>query len=275
MLKKIVYQGVPGSFSEEAAIKYFGAKTERISVQYFEEVFVEVTEGNGEFGVLPLANSLTGGVYEVLDLINVYNLYIVGEVYLPIKHHLRGIPGASIEQITEVYSHPQGFQQCSRFLTSFSQWMKIPYFNTAISAQYIKDQASPNKACIASERAAEIYGLQVLKPSIQNNNHNYTRFIIIGKEILESDNNDKVSIVYSLPHKAGSLFQSLSIFSVHDLNLLRLESRPIPDRPWEFYFYVDFTGNLLADRTRFALELLKEKTTYFKLLGCYKSAAID
>ncbi|MCM8711599.1 prephenate dehydratase [Clostridium sp. SYSU_GA19001] len=266
----IGFQGVPGSFSEEALIEYFGDDVQRKAVEHFEDVFIELKNGKIDYGVLPIENSSTGAISEVYDLLNKYDFYITGEVCLKVAQNLLGIKGAKLEDIEEVYSHPQGFSQCSEFLKHCPSWTLIPYLNTAKSAEYVKKQNNKKLAAIGSKRAAKLYGLDILKPSINFNSNNTTKFVIISRDMKEDSYNNKISVVFSTSHKVGSLYNVLRCFAENYLNLLKIESRPLQDKPWEYFFYVDFEGNLKDETVQLAIEAVKNNSRYFKILGNYK-----
>lgn len=264
------FQGVSGSFSEQALFEYFGDNTLTKPVEYFEDIFIELKNNKIHYGVLPIENSSTGAISEVYDLLNKYDFYITGEICLKVDQNLLGIPGASIEDIEEVYSHPQAFSQSSEFLKNYSNWKLIPYYNTAKSAEYVKNQNNKALAAIGSKKAAELYGLDILKAHINFNSTNSTRFVVISREMKEDIHNNKVSVVFSTSHKVGCLYNVLRCFSENYLNLLKIESRPIPDKPWEYFFYVDFEGNLKDETVQLAIEAVKNNSRYFKILGNYK-----
>jgi chorismate mutase / prephenate dehydratase len=266
---KIGFQGVPASFSHQALNEYFGENVETECFPNFKDVFDALQNGSIKYGVLPIENSSTGGIAEVYDLLEEYNCYIVGEKCIKVDHNLLAIEGTEISDIEEVYSHTQGFLQCSKFFDTHPGWTLIPYFNTAKSAEYVSMENKKNMACVASKKAAEIYGLKVLKENINFNRNNYTRFIIVGKEMKASEGCDKVSVVMALPHKPGSLYNILKHFSENNFNMLKIESRPIVNKSWEYYFYVDFQGNILNDIAKKFLMDVEKESLYFKLLGNY------
>lgn len=264
------FQGVKGSFSEEALIEHFGCEAKCSNFDKFEDVFKALKEEKIDYGVLPIENSSTGGITEVYDLLRKYGFFIVGEKIIKVNHNLLGIKGTKIEDIKEVYSHSQAFYQSSEFLKNYPQWMCIPYKNTATSAKFIKENNCKYKAAIGSKKAAKIYELDIIKSNINHNKNNYTRFIIVGRNLeLEKDYN-KISILISIPHKEGSLYNILSIFAKNKLNMLKIESRPILKRPWEYYFYIDFQGNLSMENVMNAINLIKSNSFEFKMLGNYK-----
>lgn len=272
-MANVSYQGVPGSFSEQALTEYFKEykKVNAYNVSEFRDVFEALKNDKIDCGVLPIENSSTGGISQVYDLLREYEFSIVGERCIKVNHNLLGIKGTKIEDIKEVYSHTQAFQQSSEFLKNHSSWKLIPYQNTAVSAKYIKDEGDKQKAAIASRKAMELYDLELIQENINFNHNNFTRFIIIGKQLNKSDECNKVSVVFSLPHKAGLLYDALRIFSDNNVNMMKIESRPMLDKSWEYFFYIDFEGNLNDENVKTAVETLKEFSYYFKLLGNYKS----
>lgn len=269
---KAGFPGVPGSFSEEALIKFFGDKTQRISYEEFEDVFIALDKGEIDYGVLPIENSSTGAISLVLDLLKKYEFYIVGEDCIKIEQHLLGIKGTKLEDIKEVYSHPQGIEQSSEFLMQNKNWKLIPFHNTATSAKLVKDLNDKSKVAISGKRAADIYGLEIIKEKINNADDNNTRFAIISKKFFEPKDANKVSVVFSLENKVGTLYNLLSYFAENNINMIKIESRPMKDAPWKYLLYVDFDGSLKRLETGNALNLIEEKSEYFRLLGSYKKA---
>ena len=268
---KIGFQGVSGSNGEQALFEYFGEEVNTLPVKNFEDIFIELKNGNIKYGVLPIENSSTGGISEVYDLLNKYDFNIVGETSIKINHFLMGIKGSKISDIEEVYSHPQGFAQCGDFLKYHPEWKLIPYDNTANSAKLVAEKNQKSIAVIASEKVAKIYNLDILESYINSNKNNITRFAIIGKDLSTNPDNNKVSVVISTEHKAGSLYQVLQWFAENSINLTKIESRPLKSRPWEYYFYIDFDGNLNDPNLKTALKQISSSCHYFKILGNYKS----
>ncbi len=267
---KVCYQGVPGAFSEEALIKYFGSNTERTNVDNFEDVFKSLKEDRCDYGVLPIENSSTGGVSEVCDLLRKHNLYIVGEEIIKIDQNLLGLKNTEVLDIKEVYSHSQGLAQSREFLKTHKDWTLMTYRNTAESAKLISELNDKSKAAIASKRAAELYDLKILSKNINHNTNNITRFIIIGKNLEVSNESNKISIVFSAPHRPGALYSALGHFAENNLNMQRIESRPIEEKSWEYFFYIDFEGNVNCDRIKYVIEEIRDNSMYFELLGNYK-----
>ena len=266
---KVVYQGIPGSYSHQAVHDYFPEHPPLVNVKTFEEVFVAVVEGEADYGVVPIENSSTGGVIDIYDLLSIYDIDICGEIYLKINHCLLALPGTDIEGIQEIYSHAQALSQCRSFFKNYPDWHQIPYYNTAMSARLIVEKNNPGMAAIASEAAAEIYGLNILARDINSQGHNTTRFIIFQKDGRHVGGGNKISSVLKTPHSAGSLYRVLGVFAKHGVNLYKLESRPVMDKPWEYFFFLDFAGDMNDPEMTKALEEVKKECIYFKLLGNY------
>lgn len=267
---KVAYQGVKGSFSEEALIKYFKNYDEIKNYEEFVDVFEALKNNEINYGVLPIENSYTGAITEVYDLLVKYNFFIVGEECLKINQHLLGIEGSSIEEIREIYSHPQGFAQSRSFLNELVDVRLIPYYNTAISAKYVADIKDKSKGAIGSKRASEIYGLEILKENINDNKDNHTKFIVVGKKLRYNIESNKISVVFSLEDKAGTLYNLLRYFAENGINMLKIESRPNKNNSWKYLLYVDFEGNLEDISVKNALNLIEKNSVYFKIIGNYK-----
>lgn len=266
----IGFYGVRGSFTEEAMIKYFGDNKEAKAYEEFEKVFAAVKNGEIDYGVVPIENSSTGAISDVYDLLYKYGFYILGEVCIKVNQNLVGIKGTTLESITEIYSHPQGFGQSTDFLKTHSDWKLIPFQSTASSAKLINDLNDNSKAAIASERVASIYNLEIIKENINNQSENFTRFIVIGKENEKNPNADKVSVVFSLDDKAGTLYKLLRHFAENNINMIKIESRPMKNGPWKYFLYVDFEGDPYSEQVTKALSLIKQSSLYFRLLGAYE-----
>lgn len=267
--QKAAFLGEIGSYSHKACIQFFGSQVTPMAVDSFKAAFEAVKEGKTHFGIVPLENSLAGSVHENYDLLLEYDLRIVGEIRLRIKHNLIGHPGADISGITRLYSHPQAFQQCRQFLEQHPEWETISVSDTARAVKYIKEAGSPTDAAIAGLDAAETYGMAVLEEGIETNPRNYTRFVVISPHLLDSGEKQKSSLIFSTGNQPGSLFEALKIFADNGVNLVKLESRPIHGKPWEYMFYVDLEGDVQADSFAPVLERLREKTDYLKILGSY------
>ena len=267
---KIGYQGVRGSFSEEAMIKYFGENHTTTDYEEFEDVFLALKNNEIDYGILPIENSYTGAITSVYDLLVKYGLYIVGEECIKIDQNLIGIKGTKINDIKEVYSHPQGFEQSKEFLSNYSNLKLIPFHNTAISAKYISELNDKSKAAIASLRAAKIYDLDIIQKEINDKDDNHTKFIIVGRKLESSKDCNKITVVFSLDDKSGTLYNLLRHFAENNINMIKIESRPSKNEPWQYLLYVDFEGNVENEDVKKAIRLIEENSEYFKLLGSYK-----
>lgn len=267
----IAYQGTEGAYSEEAAIRYFGLKCNRFHTDTWDEACQAVHSGKANYSVLPIENSYTGAISDVVDLLGTHKLYIVGESNVAVRHCLLGIPGSKKEDIKTVYSHEQGFLQCREFLKTFSDIRCESCLNTAVSAKMVAESKDRSKAAIASKRNAELYGLEILAENINFSSNNTTRFVVVGAKPEINENCNKISIAFTLPHESGTLYGVLSTFARGGLNLLKIESRPIHERNFEYMFYVDFSGNILDPHVRTIIENVMGQTTEFKLLGNYKA----
>lgn len=268
--KKVGFPGVSGAFTEEALIKFFGENCDRNHYEEFEDVFLALQKGEIDYGIIPIENSSTGAISDTYDLLRKYGFYILGEDCIRIEQHLVGIDGSIIEEIDEIYSHPQGIEQSSEFLKQYNHWKLIPFHNTAISAKLINDLRDTRKAAIASKRAAKIYGLNIIKECINNQKDNYTRFIIISRDLKVEKDADKVSVVFSLENEAGTLYRLLRHFAENNINMIKIESRPMKDSSWKYFLYVDFEGDIDSESVKNALRLIEDNSAYFKLLGAYR-----
>lgn len=264
----VAHQGVPGAYSEQALFHFFGEDALTIACARFEDVFTAIADCRAVYGVLPVENSSTGTVAEVYDLLAKYGLSIVGEQYLHIEHCLLGVKGATLDQVQEVYSHKQGLLQCAPYLHEHGL-TPCEMSNTALAAQYVAECQDSSKAAIASRAAGKRYGLEVLAYPISMKRNNDTRFIIVAKEAFPTKRADKISLAFTLSHESGSLYQALAHFSKRALNLTRIESRPIPDKNWEYLFYVDFEGNAAAKEVQEAISELSRQALDVKMLGNY------
>jgi prephenate dehydratase len=266
---KVAFQGERGAYSEIAARRLFGEKLKPIPCRTFDEIFAAVDRGRIPCGIVPLENSLAGSILQNYDLLLRHHLTIVGEVSQRITHNLIAHPGTTISSIRQVYSHPQALMQCAKYLSHLKRAEKIPAYDTAGAVKLIKERGLKDAAAIASQLAAEIYGMEVLQQGIENDPENYTRFVVLKKKTRPSRNAKKTSIVFSLRNMPGALFKSLSVFALRDIDLLKIESRPLHGKPWEYFFYVDLAGNIRKKNCQNALQHLSEIATYLKVLGSY------
>ncbi len=267
---KIAYQGEPGAFSEAAA-RRVDPEAQLLPCRSFDEVFETVDAGPATHGVLPIENSIGGSIHRNYDLLLSHELPIVAEVELPVVHHLLALPGATLAGLKRVYSHPQALAQCERFLLTLSGVEIIATYDTAGSAKMVADAGSTDAAAIASARAGEVFGLKPLTSSIQDFDDNITRFLVVGRRPFKNAIADKTTIVFTLPNEPGSLFKALSVFALRGVDLTKLESRPIPGRPWEYLFYADLAAardELICAR---ALSHLAEFAPMLRTLGSYAS----
>lgn len=266
---RVAYQGVPGAFSEQAMMRFFGENIQGFHVEQFDDVIRVLEEGEADFGVLPIENSSAGFVNGVYHLLQEHDVTIVGGVNLEVSQALLGVPGADIADIKVVYSHPQGLMQTKPFLEEHG-WQQISLANTAVSAQKIKEDNDRTQAAVASTRAAEIYGLAVLEPNINTQKNNTTRFVIVSKKKMYTKDADVISISFSLPHESGTLYNTLGHFIFNNLNMTSIESEPLTGKKWEYRFFITFEGNLDDRAVLNALTGVRSETADFKLLGNYK-----
>jgi chorismate mutase / prephenate dehydratase len=264
----VAFQGEPGAYSEEAAYQYFGASSRLKPCENLEDVFQAVEKGEVQYGLVPVENSLEGSIPRTYDLLLDSNLKVAGETELRIVHCLIGLPEAQLDSIKEVYSHPQALGQCKDFLRKMG-WKLIPSYDTAGSVKLIKENKVIDKAAIASARAAKIYGMKILATGIEDNSHNYTRFFILSRQESAPSGNDRTSIVFTIKHKPGALYDALRVLADKKINLTKIESRPTRQKPWEYNFYVDFDGNQNDEAIKEALQSLEEATVFIKILGSY------
>ena len=267
---RIAYQGEPGAFSE-AASRQIASDATLLPCKSFEDVFASVNDGGVEYGVLPIENSIGGSIHRNFDLLLEHQLPIVGELEVPVIHHLLALPGRTLDQVTRIYSHPQALAQCDRFLRTLRGVEITATYDTAGSAKMIAEERLEDAAAIASARAAEVFGLVPLKSGIQDYQNNTTRFLVVGREPLSAAPADKTSIVFTLANEPGALFKAVSVFALRGIDLTKLESRPVRDRKWEYLFYVDLAAardDLACAR---ALDHLAEFAPMVRVLGSYPS----
>jgi chorismate mutase/prephenate dehydratase len=271
---KIGYQGIAGAYSEMASKKFFTSNDDEfVGCQTFDEIFDKVDGGELDFGVVPIENSLAGSIHRNIDLLNRHNLKIIGEIYLKVEHNLLGLKDSKLEDIKEVYSHWQALAQCERTLKRELPRASIKeHFDTAGAARFVSEQNDKTKASVSSKLASEIYGLEILKENIQDDNNNYTRFVIISKKYLkdlEVDKKYKTSITFSGKSVPGFLYSILKNFAEHNINLTKIESRPIPNDTWNYFFYIDFEGRFDDKEMVQILQKTAELTNDLKVLGSY------
>ena len=268
---RVVYQGVAGAYSEQACINFFGSDVASEGLEQFEDCFKALRECRADYAVVPIENSSTGAIRQIYDLLTQYECHLVGETTVKVEHCLTAPKGATVDTITHVYSHEQGLFQSEQFLNHHPHWGRVPYADTAGSAQMVAQSGDITKAAICSERAAELYGLEILARAINHNTHNTTRFVVVSPNMELREGADKISTLFVLPHEAGSLHEILTIFAVHGLNMVKLESRPVPEHSWEYMFFLEFNGHLDEDVTADVLHELAQTTGDFRVLGNFKS----
>lgn len=264
----VAYQGVPGAYSHQAMYDFFGRNIKNINVSRFEEVVEAVKSGKAEYGILPIENSSAGFVNGIYDIVDKSGITIVGEDEIRVSHALLGVPGAVLEDIRTVYSHTQGLLQCKDFLDT-TGWTLYSVANTAVGAVKVMEEKDKSQAAIASELAAEIYGLQILKTGIVNNDNNTTRFIIVSREKIYEKKAKNISICFSLPDESGTLYNILSHINLNGINMTSIESRPRPGRKWEYSFFVTMEGSLLDPKTINALQGICKDSIDFRIIGTY------
>jgi prephenate dehydratase len=264
---KVAFQGEPGAYSEEAGFGYFKS-AEMVPQETFEAVFAAVASGQCASGLIPIENSLAGSIHQNYDLLLRNNLFIVGEYFLRVCHCLIGFPGVEKSSIKRVISHPQALWQCAAYLGELGV-ISEPVYDTAGSVKILKLGGDKTRAAIASKRAAEIYGMHILEEGIEDNPENYTRFLEIAPRPIEPVNDAKTSIVFSLKNQPGALFNALKIFAERDIDLTKIESRPLVGKIWEYLFYIDFIGACGLRQTQEALDQLGEMALMLRVLGSY------
>lgn len=266
---RVVYQGVEGAYSHAATQTFFGKDVDCFHVKTWRDAMEAIKNGDAVYAVLPIENSTAGSVYDNYDLLNEYDHQIVGEQLIRCQHVLMGVSGATINDIKTVYSHPQALMQCREYLKQHEEWKQSQYNNTATAAKKISEDGDVTQAAIASRHAAEYYGLDILEEGIYDNSSNSTRFIIVAKRKLFVKNANKISICLEIPHESGSLYNILSHIIYNDLNMTKIESRPIQEKDWEYRFFIDFEGNLMDSAVKNALGGISQEASWLRILGNY------
>ena len=266
---RVVFQGVEGAYSHAAVRMYFGEDADAYHVEKFEDTMKELGRGQADYAVLPIENSTAGFVITNYDLLSRYDNYIVGEIYVPVDHVLLGVPGASVSDVKTVYSHNQALMQCSEYLNSHRDWNQVSMLNTAAAAKKVMEEQDKTQAAVASRTAGELYGLAELKTSISNEKGNTTRFLVLSREPVYEKRASRVTITFEVPHVSGSLYRILGNFIFNGVNMRMIESRPIPDKPFEYRFFVDIEGNLGEAPVHNALAGLRAEASSMRILGNY------
>ena len=267
--KKVVFFGEKGTYTEQAMLEYFESDITGIPMETFREVMQTIKDGQADYGVLPIENSSTGTLSDIFDLLAEYDNFIIGQHVVKIEHCLWGVQGADLSDITRVYSHRQPLLQCSDFLLQHKDIKQIDGGSTAGSARRILEEGDIAQAAIASKRAGEQFGLKLLKESIHNEESNSTKFIIITNQRIYYKESQRTSICFALPHKSGSLYHMLSHFIYNNINMTRIESRPMAGKAFEYRFFVDIEGNLDNPAIKNALHCIKEEALEMKILGSF------
>ena len=266
---RVVFQGVEGAYSQAAMRQYFNSDITSFHVEQWRDAMEAIAEGSADFAVLPIENSTAGSVSDMYDLLVEFENYIVGEQIIRCEHKLLGLPQAELSDIRRIYSHPQALSQCKPYLEEHRDWKTVPLENTAVAAKRVADEKDVSQAAIASEFASDYFGLKVLADKIYVNEANSTRFIIVTNQRVFRKDADKISICFELPHISGSLYNILSHFIYNNVNMTKIESRPITGRNWEYRFFVDFEGNLNDSSVKNALRGIREEAINMRILGNY------
>ncbi|MEG0720967.1 MAG: prephenate dehydratase domain-containing protein [Lachnospiraceae bacterium] len=266
---QVVFQGMEGAYSQAAMHNYFGSDVHGFHVDTFRGAMESIKDGTADFAVLPIENSSVGAVDQVYDLLVEFENYIVGEVIIPIAHTLSGLPGAKIEEVQQVYSHPQALMQSAGYLSNHPKWQQISVANTAVAAKKVLEDKDLSKAAICSEHAAAIYGLDILERCISDDALNSTRFIIVTNQKIFQTEASKISICFEVAHESGTLYHLLSHFIYNGLNMTKIESKPIAGQKWGYRFFVDFEGNMADGAVKNAIHGLQEEARHLKILGNY------
>jgi chorismate mutase/prephenate dehydratase len=268
---RVAFQGERGAYSESAVYTFFEASADVKPCRDLAEVFESVDKQEAQFGVVPIENSLEGSINQTYDLFLTYNLKVRGEIIIRISHCLIANPNTSLSAVKTVYSHPQALAQCRSFLERLGREL-IPTYDTAGSVKMLKEKGLKEAAAVASDKAAEIYGMKILAREIEDTPENYTRFFVLSKEDSSITGRDKTSIIFAAAHTPGSLYHVLGEFAKRDINLTKIESRPTRQKPWEYNFYLDFEGHRTEENCAVALKALEKSTLFLKILGSYPRA---
>ena len=270
-MKKVAYLGIKGAYSERAAAQHFGDEMDDVQCQSFDDILALVESGEVDHGILPIENSLAGTVSTAYELLTAHQVKIQGEVILKIDHALLAMPGTTLADIKQVRSHPQALAQCASFLKEHN-FEPVNWYNTAGSAKDLAADPVPGVAAIAGADVAEMYGLEVITTQIQDVEQNYTRFFVLGQTEVAPAKQNKTSLIFTTKHKPGALVECLLCFGRRNINLTKLESRPLRDRPWEYLFYMDFEGHTQDANFQEAFAELQEHTADVRVLGSYPAA---
>ncbi len=275
----ITFQGIEGAFSHLAGMKFFSTKLDRSTFRgerTFRAMLALVEEGTADYAMLPIENTTAGSINESYDLLRQTKLSIIGEEIFPIQHCLMAIDDIPLSRLRRIFSHPVALEQCTEFLATLDQCSVEPFIDTAMAIKKVKDDQDPLAAAIGSHEAGELYGLTILREGIANNRQNYTRFFVVGRKPVDVDLRIpcKTSIIVTTKHVEGALVNCLNVLARHHLSLTKLESRPQPNVPWEYLFYIDFEGNIASEGVKVALEELASEVSFLKILGSYPAKTV-
>jgi len=266
--QRAAFMGRMGTFSHKACLQYFGDAAEAVPLPTFRSIFEAVKTGRVDYGIVPLENSLSGSIHENYELLREYDLLIIGELQVRIMQNLLAKPGTELAAIRRVLSHPQGFEQCRQFLSQH-RWEHVAVGDTADAAERVSASVDPGDAAIANLAAAEHFGLAVVAEGIEDNPRNFTRFVVVGGGPIEKRKVAKTSLICSTRNEPGALFAILQVFAENKINMIKLESRPIPGEPWKYMFYIDLEADLESPELAPVRAAIAEKSEYLKILGCY------
>lgn len=275
---RVAYLGGQGSYSQLACHKYFSrrpGKLVEMGCQSFDQITALVEKGQADYGLLPIENTSSGSINEVFDLLQHAQVSIVGEVTHTVEHCLLALPGTELQVINKVYAHPQPFAQCSRFIQGLGDIQHETCDSTSSALKLAAEH--PNSAAIGSAQAGKNVGLEVIKSGLANQTENHSRFIVVARKALQVSTQipTKTSLIMATKQQVGSLADALMVFKQHNINMVKLESRPVPGNPWEEVFYVDLLANIADPQVQTALEALKDHTQFVRLLGCYQSESLQ
>ena len=272
---RVAFQGELGAFSHAAARKFFGEEVKTLPCERFDQVFHSVVQGQATHAVIPIENTLHGSVHENYDHLLEYKLTIINETNFRISHQVIGMPGTKLRHVKKVFSHPVALNQCLEFFTDHPEIEPIPFYDTAGSVKMLQAEAPPNSAAIASAAAAEIYGGVILKRGVEDDRQNFTRFFLLAKQRSPRDQAAgpwKTSLVFTTRNNPGALFKAMACFALREINLTKIESRPLRGKPWEYLFYLDLLGHSEEQVVQNAVNNLAEITITLRILGSYKTS---
>ncbi len=271
----IAFQGEPGAYSEQAAFDFFGAQAQPAPRPTFDAVFDDTAAGRCDYGIVPVENSLAGSVHRNYDLLMRHNLHIVGEAIVRVRHNLIALPGVELPDIRRVYSHWQALDQCEKTLSRLLPNVeRVQVYDTAGAVKMVLEEQRRDTAAIASKRAAELYGLPILREALEDDPTNFTRFVALSREPVSppAATPCKTSLVFATRNIPGALYKALAAFALREIDLTKIESRPLQGSPWEYLFYLDFAGNQSDEICGHALAQLREFSTFMRVLGSYPRA---